>query len=871
MKRVSEKILITGLSIVVVAIVTIIFISYKLSQKVHATDVLITHTTDVQFHIQKLLSSAIDNETAAREYVLTGSAIFLQPVQKSEVEISANSIELDTHSSFHPSQQPRIDSLKVLLQKRMVHSSTMIGLRREKGLDAAIKFAETGEGKLNTDQIRQLSANILYEENILMQGQRLSNSAAISNLNKILIGLALSIFTLLILVYILVQKSMKAQRKSEQLLLNANSALVKEIKAKNEQLAHIFERITDAFAALDTYYNFTYINKKGGELLQQIPENLIGKNIWTFFPIYDINNQLFYNALDTAMQNQKDVYLVNYYIPFQQWIEVRIYPFPDGASIFFCDITEKKKAEEKILKANRLYNFISAVNQMIVHTVDANTLFKNVCNIAIAQGQFKMAWIGLVDEVSQNVIPVQFAGDEAGYLSEMRKIKIHNVVGGQGPTGTAIREAKYIISNDIEHDVHMQPWKEAALERGYRSSIAVPILKFGKVMGSFNVYAAEKDFFDAEEISLLQEAAGDISFALEIIDKELQRQQAELLITEEKEYSDAIINSLPGIFYLIDEKAKLLRWNKNFETVSGYGAPELSSIHALDFFDINEKELVAAAIQTAFETGSAEIEANFYSKDHKKIPYYFNGFSFKFNNQKCIVGVGTDIYERKTAEEVIKQINKELYELSKHLQTIREEERLQIARDLHDELSQQLTGIKLGMEWLSLKITNEDIKLKDKVNEMVDQIKVTILSVRRITSNLRPTMLDDLGLVAALEWQSIEMKNRHNINIKFRADILEPNPSLEISTALFRIYQEALTNVVRHAAASEVISSLQLVNNKIILEISDNGIGIGNNGKKDNNRFGLIGIKERTFAIGGKFELLSQSGKGTTVKIEVPV
>jgi PAS domain S-box-containing protein len=743
-----------------------------------------------------------------------------------------------------------------------------------------------------------------------------------------------------------------------------------------------------------------------------------------------------------------------------------------------------------------------------------------------------MAWIGLVDEETQNVIPVMYAGHEAGYLSEMKKIKIPNVVDGGGPTGTAIREGKYIISNDIEHDLHMQPWKEAALERGYHSSIAVPVLKFGKVIGSFNVYAEEKDFFDAEEITLLQEASGDISFGLEIIDKENQRQQserllkeerdrfikiaetspglvysfrrslmgasfsfpyagksiediygyskqvleqdatiivkhfhpedssrisesinesdknltpwkcefrynhplkgeiwleghtipqrendgstiwygliidttirkkaeqeiensnirfelitrstndalwewnfetgqlwgnethqalygltmtdpvpgneqwiqkihpddrftiaetqtrslsaeknnfvsqyrflnsnneyrhiydrcyilrntmgepvrmvgsmmditeqqkAEALITEEKEFSDAIINSLPGIFYLIDENAQLLRWNKNFETVSGYSGTELSSINALDLFDSNEKELMAAAIQTAFKTGTTEVEANFYTKNHNKIPYYFNGFSFQFKNQKCIVGVGIDIYERKAAEEVIKQINKELHDLSEHLQTVREEERVQIARDVHDELGQQLTGLKLGIEWISLKINNEDIKLKEKMHEMIDLIKVTIQSVRRITANLRPSMLDDLDLVAALEWQSMEMKNRHSIDIAFHSNLTESNLSLETSTALFRIYQEALTNVVRHAAASKVQSSLELVDNNIILAISDNGIGMDLTVKKEHTSFGLIGIKERTFAIGGKFELISQPGKGTTVKIIVPV
>jgi signal transduction histidine kinase len=132
-------------------------------------------------------------------------------------------------------------------------------------------------------------------------------------------------------------------------------------------------------------------------------------------------------------------------------------------------------------------------------------------------------------------------------------------------------------------------------------------------------------------------------------------------------------------------------------------------------------------------------------------------------------------------------------------------------------------------------------------------------------------MLDDLDLVAALEWQSIEMKNRYGINITFNTNLTASDLSLETSTALFRIYQEALTNVVRHSGASEVNSRLQKMDNEIILTISDNGIGMDLTVKKEHNSFGIIGIKERTFAIGGQFELISRPGEGTTIKIVVPV
>ena len=148
-------------------------------------------------------------------------------------------------------------------------------------------------------------------------------------------------------------------------------------------------------------------------------------------------------------------------------------------------------------------------------------------------------------------------------------------------------------------------------------------------------------------------------------------------------------------------------------------------------------------------------------------------------NPDGIFILSVDISERKKAETEIKQVNKELHELSGHLQTIREEERVQIARDIHDELGQQLTGLKLGIEWLNIKIGDHDNHLKEKAKEMISLIKGTIQSVRRISANLRPSMLDDLGLVAALEWQSQEVEKRFGIMVNFISEI--PDTELPIN------------------------------------------------------------------------------------------
>jgi len=195
------------------------------------------------------------------------------------------------------------------------------------------------------------------------------------------------------------------------------------------------------------------------------------------------------------------------------------------------DITERKKAELRILHLNRLYFTISQINQTIVHAHDADSLFREICHVATDHGQFRMAWIGLLDEPDGVVTPLVFAGAEQGYLKDLR-IKYEDEVMGTGPTGTAIREGRCIICQDIATDPRMIPWQAQALGRGYRSSAAVPFRKHGRAVGALTVYASEPQGFDAEDVELLEQIGQDVSFALDSIDHEAERKRAEKNLEE---------------------------------------------------------------------------------------------------------------------------------------------------------------------------------------------------------------------------------------------------------------------------------------------------------------------------------------------------
>ncbi len=195
------------------------------------------------------------------------------------------------------------------------------------------------------------------------------------------------------------------------------------------------------------------------------------------------------------------------------------------------DITERKKAEARILRLNRLYATISQINQTIVHARDTDSLFSEICHVATDHGQFRMAWIGLLDETGEQVKPVVFAGEELGYLANPN-IKLHDEILGNGPTGIVIRDGRCIICQDIASDPRMIPWREQALERGYRSLAAVPFREHGRVVGVLTVYASEPQGFDSEDEELLEQIGLDVSFALDSINAETERKRAEENLAE---------------------------------------------------------------------------------------------------------------------------------------------------------------------------------------------------------------------------------------------------------------------------------------------------------------------------------------------------
>lgn len=227
--------------------------------------------------------------------------------------------------------------------------------------------------------------------------------------------------------------------------------------------------------------------------------------------------------------------------------------------------------------------------------------------------------------------------------------------------------------------------------------------------------------------------------------------------------------------------------------------------------------------------------------------------------------------ERRRAQEQLRESHEQLRALSVYLQHVREEERTRIAREVHDELGQALTSCKLDLSLLANKLPKNLSPLKDKAKALSAHIDATIQTVRRIATELRPGILDHLGLIAALEWQANEFQTRTGIKCDVRTDLHEPVLTADLATAFFRIFQETLTNVIRHAGATHVMVHLKEAAGRIILEVKDNGRGIPPDEITNPRSMGLLGMKERAALLGGSFKIgLTPGGKGTAVTVSIP-
>lgn len=377
MKLTSQKILNTGLAVIIGSILFIVFISYQQAKKIQDTALQVSHTNKVLYHSESLMALTSDNVAKARGYALTGSANFLAHFQEAQKTIYLELAELKMLTIDKIEQQQRLDSLTDYIDKRIEFSNRIIAARQEKGLAAATALSATEEGLHYMNWIRELVYRLQADEKIFLDQRTTINEQAVTRMNRMLLILAVTVLVLFMILILAGRKIFQAQKRLQKQLEQANANLDKNVKKKTRELTDVFERITDAFVALDKNWCYTYMNKKAGEIFNRDPEKMIGRHIWTEFP--EGIGQSFYTAYYRAMAEQQYIHIEEYYPPYDKWFENHIYPSPEGLSVFFRDVTEKKKTEDKLAQNEKRFRALVENNEGVISLVDEklNVLFRS--------------------------------------------------------------------------------------------------------------------------------------------------------------------------------------------------------------------------------------------------------------------------------------------------------------------------------------------------------------------------------------------------------------------------------------------------------------------------------------------------------------
>ena len=232
---------------------------------------------------------------------------------------------------------------------------------------------------------------------------------------------------------------------------------------------------------------------------------------------------------------------------------------------------------------------------------------------------------------------------------------------------------------------------------------------------------------------------------------------------------------------------------------------------------------------------------------------------------------GLDVTEQTRAQNELRVSQERLRRLSQPLEAVREEERARISREIHDELGQMLTAIKMDLVWMKKNSMDPNNAYRERLESALALTDGTIDTVKRVSADLRPSLLDDLGLAAALAWQIAEFRKR--TGLVCTTSITDPGEQIseDIRTVLYRICQETITNVSRHAQATRLTVALKEENGYLVLEVSDNGIGISDLQLSDPEAFGILSMRERVRTMDGEITIRGVPGKGTTVVARVPV
>lgn len=375
-------------------------------------------------------------------------------------------------------------------------------------------------------------------------------------------------------------------------------------KISRRQIRHTLDSLLEGIQVIDFNWRYLYANTAVNEHYNTNNIQLRSETMMDRYP--DIESTEVFQVLQDCMINRNPERLeIEFIYPDrkERWFDVSVIAVEEGICIMSLDITANKMAEEKAEKANRLYAFISQVNQNIVRVNNEEALFSNSCRIAVAFGKFEIAWIGLFNLKQKKINLIDHCGmtecesdilKNASYLSK-------------GPQEYVLHNNTYYISNDIEHDDELVSWKPFAAAHNLRSCLILPIRKSGEIIGTFNLYSSKLNFTGKEEIKLMMEMAGDISYALDLLQKaKKQIETEELLIKSEQRFRVLIEKSL-DIKTLSKKDGEIFYASPSIKQILGYSPKEFIKLPMMAIYHPEDIPAFVKIRQKLIETPGKSI------------------------------------------------------------------------------------------------------------------------------------------------------------------------------------------------------------------------------------------------------------------------
>jgi PAS domain S-box-containing protein len=386
-----------------------------------------------------------------------------------------------------------------------------------------------------------------------------------------------------------------------------------------------------------------------------------------------------------------------------------------------------------------------------------------------------------------------------------------------------------------------------------------------KLIHELEVHQIELEMQNAELLHYISESKRAKLIAIENEELIIAKKKAEEC---EERYRALFEQASDGIFYLSTD-GTVLKVNESFGRMHGYSVEEMEGMQLQDLDTPGSKLMAQERMPRVLAGENLEFEVEHYHRNGHVFPLAVSTGLVTIGGQHLIQAFHRDITARTLVEEENLKMKESLQVLNQHMIDIREDERGKISREIHDQLGQSLTALKIDLTWLRDK-TGNGPEAVTKLDGMIEMITGTISDVQRISSELRPAILDDIGLASALEWYCEEFADRTGLKMNMEFEKVQ-SENMSKNLALYRVLQESLTNIARHADAEQVTVKLFRTDEKLVLIIQDDGIGISPDKISSLKSLGLFGMFERAKNQGGHMEIVSPGQGGVHICVTIPI